>query len=101
MANTPYPAGFNEAAAREKKLGFPIQVERTENALLNCLIGKYYFHSYVYNDSIIIKAKIHVTDPDVVVGHNFAGFDLDVMLHRMKKLNTQHWHKLGRIRRKK
>lgn len=47
------------------------------------------------------KAKIHITDPDVVVGHNFAGFDLDVMLHRMKKLNTQHWHKLGRIRRKK
>ncbi|KAJ8662546.1 hypothetical protein O0I10_001507 [Lichtheimia ornata] len=83
LANTPYPAGFNEAAAREKKLGFPIQVERTENALLNCLI-----------------AKIHITDPDVVVGHNFAGFDLDVMLHRMKKLNTQHWHKLGRIRRK-
>lgn len=40
LANTPYPAGFNEAAAREKKLGFPIQVERTENALLNCLIGK-------------------------------------------------------------
>ncbi|KAG0194902.1 DNA-directed DNA polymerase alpha catalytic subunit pol1 [Apophysomyces sp. BC1034] len=36
----------------------------------------------------------------VIVGHNFAGFDLDVLLHRMKALNTQHWHKLGRLKRK-
>ena len=50
---------------------------------------------------IIFKlAKIHVADPDVIVGHNFAGFDLDVLLHRMKSLNTQHWHKLGRFKRK-
>ncbi|KAI7858123.1 DNA polymerase family B-domain-containing protein [Circinella umbellata] len=83
LSNTPYPAGFNDIVARERKTGFALQVERTENALLNCLI-----------------AKIHVADPDVIVGHNFAGFDLDVLLHRMKNLNTQHWHKLGRFKRK-
>ncbi|KAI9257390.1 DNA polymerase family B-domain-containing protein [Phascolomyces articulosus] len=83
LSNTPYPAGFNDIVARERKAGFALQVERTENALLNCLI-----------------AKIHVADPDVIVGHNFAGFDLDVLLHRMKSLNTQHWHKLGRFKRR-
>lgn len=39
-------------------------------------------------------------DPDIIVGHNFAGFDLDVLLHRMKALNIQHWHRLGRLKRK-
>ncbi|KAI8147542.1 hypothetical protein BJV82DRAFT_654233 [Fennellomyces sp. T-0311] len=82
LNNTPYPAGFNNLLTRERQNGLAIQTERTENALLNCLL-----------------AKIHVADPDVIVGHNFAGFDLDVMLHRMKILGTQHWHKLGRFKR--
>ncbi|KAI9032680.1 hypothetical protein CLU79DRAFT_727437 [Phycomyces nitens] len=84
LGNKPYPAGFNDIVAKEKQHnGFSVQVERTEFSLLNYLI-----------------AKIHVCDPDVIVGHNFAGFDLDVLLHRMKALRTQNWHRLGRLKRR-
>ncbi|KAI8366243.1 DNA polymerase family B-domain-containing protein [Blakeslea trispora] len=84
LDNRPYPSSFPEAISREKKQnGFNIQTERTETSLLNFLI-----------------ARIHMCDPDVIVGHNFAGFDLDVLLHRMKALNIQHWHRLGRLKRK-
>ncbi|KAI8642206.1 DNA polymerase family B-domain-containing protein [Parasitella parasitica] len=81
----PYPANFTEVAMNEKKKsgGLAIQVERTEASLLNFLL-----------------AKIFMYDPDIIVGHNFAGFDLDVLLHRMKALNVQHWHKLGRLKRR-
>ncbi|CEP11993.1 hypothetical protein [Parasitella parasitica] len=81
----PYPANFTEAAMNEKKKsgGLAVQVERTETSLLNFLL-----------------AKIFMYDPDIIVGHNFAGFDLDVLLHRMKALNVQHWHKLGRLKRR-
>lgn len=86
LDNRPYPAGLVETLANEKKKagGFSAQIERTEAALLNYLI-----------------ARIHMCDPDIIVGHNFSGFDLDVLLHRMKALNIQHWHKLGRLKRKK
>ena len=86
LESQPYPAGFMEMVGKEKKKsgGFSIQAERTEASLLNFLI-----------------ARIHLCDPDVIVGHNFAGFDLDVLLHRMKALNIQHWHRLGRLKRKK
>ncbi|KAI8373058.1 DNA polymerase family B-domain-containing protein [Radiomyces spectabilis] len=83
LANAPYPAGFTDLVAKEKQAGFPVQVERSESALLNYLL-----------------ARIYTSDPDVIVGHNFAGFDLDVLLHRMKALNTPQWHKLGRLKRK-
>ncbi|KAI8093308.1 DNA polymerase family B-domain-containing protein [Halteromyces radiatus] len=84
LNNTPFPPGFQDAVTKERKQSnSSIQVERTESSLLNYLI-----------------ARIHSCDPDVIVGHNFSGFDLDVLLHRMKALNTQHWHKLGRLKRK-
>ena len=28
--------------------------------------------------------KLHQLDPDVLVGHNISGFDLDVLLHRLQ-----------------
>ncbi|KAI9485969.1 MAG: DNA polymerase family B-domain-containing protein [Benjaminiella poitrasii] len=84
LDNTLYPANFTEAVTREKKQnGFSIQVERTEASLLKFLI-----------------AKFQLYDPDIIVGHNFAGFDLDVLLHRMKDLNVQQWHRLGRLKRR-
>lgn len=42
---------------------------------------------------------MHTVDPDVIVGHNFVGFDLDVLLHRMSRLKIPQWSKLGRLRR--
>jgi DNA polymerase alpha subunit A len=44
-------------------------------------------------------AKLHAVDPDVIVGHNWLGFDLDVLLHRMQRLKIPAWSKLGRLRR--
>ena len=38
-------------------------------------------------------------DPDIIVGHNFIDFDLDVILHRMKAMKTESWSKIGRLRR--
>ena len=44
-------------------------------------------------------AKLQNEDPDVIVGHNWLGFDLDVLLHRMQRLKIPAWSKLGRLRR--
>lgn len=38
-------------------------------------------------------------DPDIIVGHNFTGVDLDILLHRMKRLNIAKWSRIGRIRK--
>ncbi|KAF7320311.1 DNA polymerase [Mycena kentingensis (nom. inval.)] len=38
-------------------------------------------------------------DPDVLVGHDFLGIFLDVLLHRMKDLKVDHWSRIGRFRR--
>ncbi|RLW07871.1 hypothetical protein DV515_00003617 [Chloebia gouldiae] len=44
-------------------------------------------------------AKIHKIDPDVVVGHNIYGFDLEVLLQRINLCKVPHWSKIGRLRR--
>eukprot|EP00659_Diplonema_papillatum_P014633 gene14633-22379_t len=37
-------------------------------------------------------------DPDLIVGHNFLSFDLDVLFHRMHALRIPHWDVLGRMK---
>ncbi len=48
-----------------------------------------------------LTGKIAEYDPDVIVGHNFLGWDLDILLHRMQACNVPcaEWSKLGRLRR--
>lgn len=48
----------------------------------------------------ILLQYIEKLDPDVLVGHNISGFDLDVILQRISThgLNKM-WSKLGRLRR--
>ncbi len=46
-------------------------------------------------------ATIHKADPDVIVGHDFVGVSLDVLLRRMKDLKADHWSRVGRFRRSK
>ncbi|KXS22075.1 hypothetical protein M427DRAFT_163586 [Gonapodya prolifera JEL478] len=75
----PVPAGFQELVAASKE---KVEVCRNERGLLNFFI-----------------AQIGRHDPDVLVGHNFIGFDLDVLLHRMKTHKVDHWSRLGRLRR--
>lgn len=45
--------------------------------------------------------KVQDFDPDVIVGHNAFGFDLDVLASRLHHLKIQPWQKLGRLRRPK
>uniref|UniRef100_A0A8C4X2G6 DNA polymerase n=1 Tax=Eptatretus burgeri TaxID=7764 RepID=A0A8C4X2G6_EPTBU len=46
-----------------------------------------------------LLAKVHTMDPDVIVGHDIVGFDLDVLLQRMAACKVPHWSKIGRIKR--
>ncbi|XP_053715701.1 DNA polymerase alpha catalytic subunit isoform X2 [Synchiropus splendidus] len=44
-------------------------------------------------------AKMHKIDPDVLVGHDIFGFDLEVILQRINFCKVPHWSKMGRLRR--
>eukprot|EP00667_Euglena_gracilis_P000356 EG_transcript_356 len=55
--------------------------EQTEKALLTSLM-----------------TEIQRTDPDMFVGHNFMGFDLDVLLHRLAANNIGNWSRIGKLR---
>jgi DNA polymerase alpha subunit A len=83
-ATTPLPADFKAtlSATRTDRAGH-IDVVANERALMSYLL-----------------AKLDVIDPDVVVGHSFTGFTLDVLLHRLKEHKLNLWSKLGRVRRK-
>ena len=62
-----------------------IDIQKNERAFLSCFV-----------------AFIQQCDPDVLVGHNFIGFGLDVLLHRLKLYKMdQVWSKIGRLRRNK
>ncbi|CAN0386493.1 unnamed protein product [Lampetra fluviatilis] len=65
-----------------KKQSMKMEVFPTERTLLGFLL-----------------AKIHVTDPDVLVGHDIVGFDLEVLMQRIAALKVPHWSKLSRLRR--
>ncbi|KAF9100336.1 DNA-directed DNA polymerase alpha catalytic subunit pol1 [Mortierella sp. GBA35] len=79
LTTTPFPPGFDRVLERSK---VKILKQSSERTLLNLLL-----------------ANIFRTDPDVIVGHNFVGFDLDVLLHRMKHTKADHWSRVGRLRR--
>ena len=44
---------------------------------------------------------IYKADPDILIGHDFLGVSLDVLLSRMKDVKADHWSRLGRFRRAK
>lgn len=82
LEEIPYPIGFQDAVKKDS--GHKVEVLNTERALLSFLLN-----------------KLQQADPDVLVGHNFIGFDLDVLLHRLKEHKISGWSKLGRLRRSK
>ncbi|KIK93692.1 hypothetical protein PAXRUDRAFT_12489 [Paxillus rubicundulus Ve08.2h10] len=77
-----FPPNF-EARAKVNGKGV-ISPMKNERMLLNSLLATF------------LKA-----DPDVLVGHDFLGVSLDVLLGRMKDLKSEHWSHLGRFRRAK
>lgn len=76
---TGFPGKFKDTLT-SKAAGTRIELAKNEKMLLSYLLS---------------QLKKH--DPDVLVGHNFLGFDLGVLLHRMKANGTQGWSQLGRL----
>ncbi|KAJ8375624.1 hypothetical protein SKAU_G00062040 [Synaphobranchus kaupii] len=74
-----FPYDFKEAV---RKKNVKLEIAGTERTLLGFFL-----------------AKMHKIDPDVVVGHNIYGFDLEVLLQRISICKVPHWSKLGRLRR--
>ncbi|KAF8141953.1 hypothetical protein EV363DRAFT_1468612 [Boletus edulis] len=60
--------------------------------------------SPMHNERMLLNnllVTLFNADPDVLVGHDFLGVSLDVLLGRMKDLKAEHWSRLGRFRRAK
>ncbi|XP_026148395.1 DNA polymerase alpha catalytic subunit [Mastacembelus armatus] len=74
-----FPYDFKEAV--RKKNG-KVEIAATERTLLGFFL-----------------AKMHKIDPDVLVGHDIFGFDLEVILQRINVCKVPHWSKIGRLRR--
>ncbi|KAJ1850758.1 DNA-directed DNA polymerase alpha catalytic subunit pol1, partial [Coemansia sp. RSA 2703] len=80
----PLPADFERLrVAQERQAQLSVHVARSEAALLN-----------------LLTAQLNLLDADVLASHNFYGFDLDVLLHRMHVQRTDGWSALGRLRRR-
>lgn len=73
----PFPLKLKEAFDKQN---IKAEILKTERSLLNFVI-----------------AAIHKNDPDFIVGHNFLGFDMDVLLNRMKSLKIDFWSRIGRL----
>jgi len=74
-----YPYDFKDLV-RKKQI--KMEITTSERALLG-----------------LFMAKIHRIDPDVLVGHDIYGFDLDLLLHRINACKIPHWSRLGRLKR--
>jgi DNA polymerase alpha subunit A len=44
-----------------------------------------------------LVARIANLDPDVIVGHNITGFDMDVLLHRIAHNSVPNWVRRARV----
>ncbi|ERE64155.1 DNA polymerase alpha catalytic subunit isoform 1 [Cricetulus griseus] len=74
-----FPCAFKEVI---KKKNMKVEVAATERTLLGFFL-----------------AKVHKIDPDILVGHNICGFELEVLLQRINVCKVPYWSKIGRLRR--
>ncbi|KAL7840672.1 hypothetical protein AOLI_G00259950 [Acnodon oligacanthus] len=74
-----YPYDFKDAVRKKKGV---VEIAATERTLLGFFL-----------------AKMHKIDPDVLVGHDILGFDLEVLLNRINVCKVPFWSKIGRLRR--
>jgi DNA polymerase alpha subunit A len=75
-----YPPGFEPKARAEE--GSKIVPAASEVALLDQFLGLFVRY-----------------DPDILVGHEFIGDHLEIVLQRLKELKTKNWSRVGRLRR--
>lgn len=76
----PWPLDHRDAAARFTAT--KVEKHDTERALLGFFL-----------------AKLFKLDPDLLVGHDISGFDLEVLMHRIFVNKVPNWSRLGRLRR--
>ncbi|KAM4797595.1 LOW QUALITY PROTEIN: DNA polymerase alpha catalytic subunit-like [Urocitellus parryii] len=73
-----FPCAFLEVI---KEKNVKVEVATTERTLLGFFL-----------------AKVHKIDPDIIVGHNIYGFELEVLL-QINVCKVPHWSKIGRLKR--
>lgn len=71
-----------DTAERTGSLPSGVDVEPNERALLGRLL-----------------TRLHRLDPDIIVGHDLWGHQLDLLVHRLNSHKVAHWHRIGRLRR--
>ncbi|XP_034238111.1 DNA polymerase alpha catalytic subunit [Thrips palmi] len=76
----PWPLDHREAATRFS--GTKTEKVDTERALLGFFL-----------------AKLFKLDPDLLVGHDISGFDLEVLMHRIFVNKVPNWSRMGRLKR--
>ncbi|XP_043928239.1 DNA polymerase alpha catalytic subunit [Protopterus annectens] len=74
-----FPFDLKEAV---KRRNVKVEIAATERTLLGFFL-----------------AKVHKIDPDVIVGHDIYGFDMEVLLQRISACKVPHWSKIGRLKR--
>ncbi|EGB05577.1 hypothetical protein AURANDRAFT_30667 [Aureococcus anophagefferens] len=80
----PSPGASHKAGSRRWTCG-TVTLAPNERALVSCLLS-----------------RLQQDDPDVLVGHNILGFELDVLLGRALHLKLGNaWSKVGRLKRNK
>ena len=85
-----FPPGWDAAVAKENAT-HPV-AKRTGSVVLSSQSSERGLLSF-------LLAKLQQLDADVLVGHNIAGFDLDVLLHRLQANKVPHWSRVGRLKR--
>jgi DNA polymerase alpha subunit A len=99
LGSMPYPSGFSDMISKE---GMKLELCPTERSLLNFLIGTYtpfFIFIFLPTFSLLFIAYIHRIDPDIIIGHKLIGYELDILLHRMRTYRVDHWSRIGRLRR--
>ncbi|GAB1605260.1 DNA polymerase alpha catalytic subunit-like [Argonauta hians] len=76
-----FPFQFREKLKKTRK-DLRVEIVSSERAVLGLFL-----------------AKIHKIDPDVIVGHDVLGFDMDILLHRISVNKIAYWSKVGRLKR--
>ena len=82
-ADEVWPFDFQKKLEQNNKTGnFKIIKMDSERALLSYLL-----------------TRIQNIDPDIIIGHDVVGFDLEVLLHRTVTNKIPNWSRLGRLKR--
>ena len=85
-----FPQGWQNVAAQENNTN--VIAKRTGSVVLATQMNELGLLNF-------LLAKLHQLDPDVIVGHNIGGFNLDVLLRRLQANKIGHWSRIGRMKR--